>query len=98
MDFKSLVGLFHKLNIRKRQAPIITTPSSCGNFVEAIIVINYSRLMMPLALSRGILLRPRSERVETQLSLFVSMEAYGSVYVLTNCSTASGEYLTIFAV
>ena len=53
---------------------------------------------MPLALSPGILLRPRSERVEKQLSLFVSMEAYGSAYVLTNCSTASGEYLTIFAV
>ena len=63
-----------------------------------IIEINYSRLMMPLALSRGILLTPRSERVVTQLSLFVSMEAYGSVYVLTKCSTASGEYLTIFAV
>ena len=62
------------------------------------IEINYSRLIMPLALSAGFLLRPRSERVETQLSLFVSMEAYGSVYVLTNCSTASGEYLTIFAV
>ena len=36
---------------------------------------------MPLALLRGILLRPKSERVETQLS-FVSMEAHGSVYVL----------------
>ena len=54
--------------------------------------------MMPLALSRGILLRPRSECVETQLCMFVSMGAYGSVHVLTNCSTASGEYLTIFAV
>ena len=62
------------------------------------IEINYSRLMMPLALSRGIMLRPRIECVETQLSLFVSMEVYGSVYVLTNCSTASGEYLTILAV
>ena len=30
---------------------------------------------MPLGLSRGILLRPRSERVETELSLFVSMKA-----------------------
>ena len=69
-----------------------TSPYSTG------IEKNYSRLIMPLALSRGILLTPRSERVETQLSLFVSMEAYGSVYVLTNCSTASGEYLTIFAV
>ena len=37
---------------------------------------------MPLALLRGILLRPISERVEIQLSLFVSVEAYGSVYVL----------------
>ena len=54
--------------------------------------MNYSRLIMPLALSRGILLRPRSERVETQLSLFVSMEAHGSVYVLTNCSTAWGIF------
>ena len=58
----------------------------------------FSRFSMPLALSRGILLRPRSESVETQLSMFVSMKADGSVYVLTNCSTASGEYLTIFAV
>ena len=62
------------------------------------IEINYSRLIMPLALSRGILPRPKSERVETQLSMFVSMKADGSVYVLTNCSTASREYLTIFAV
>ena len=42
-------------------------------FYVLIIEINYSRLIMPLAMSRGILLRPRSERVETQLSLFVSM-------------------------
>ena len=48
------------------------------------IEINYSRLMMPLALSRGILLRPRSERVEKQLSLFVSMEACRFVYILPN--------------
>ena len=48
------------------------------------IEINYSRLMMPLALSRGILLRPRSERVETELSLFVSMEACRFVYILAN--------------
>ena len=40
--------------------------------------------MMILALSRGILLRPRSERVETQLSLFVSMEASRFVYILAN--------------
>ena len=45
-----------------------------------IIEINYSRLIMPLALSRGILLRPRRERVETQLSLFVSMELYVSTF------------------
>ena len=48
------------------------------------IEMNYSRLMMPLALLRGILLRPRSERVEKQLSLFVSMEACRFVYILAN--------------
>ena len=48
------------------------------------IEINYSRLMMPLALSRGILFRPRSERVETKLSSFVSMEACRFVYILAN--------------
>ena len=53
-------------------------------FYVSVIEINYSRLMMPLALSRGILLRPRSERVETQLSLFVSMEACRFAYILAN--------------
>ena len=48
------------------------------------IEINNSRLMMPLALSRGILLRPSCERVETELSLFVSMEACRFVYILAN--------------
>ena len=68
------------------------------NFYKETIEINYLCLIMPSALSRGILLAPGSERVETQLSLFVSMEAYGSVYVLTNCRTANEEYSTIFAV
>ena len=53
-------------------------------FYVSVIEINYSRLMMPLALSRGILLRPRSERVETKLSSFVSMEACRFVYILAN--------------
>ena len=53
-------------------------------YLPETIEINYSRLMMPLALSRGILLRPRSERVETKLSSFVSMEACRFVYILAN--------------
>ena len=48
------------------------------------IEINYLRLIMPLPLSRGILLRPRSECVETMLSSFVSMEACRFVYILAN--------------
>ena len=40
--------------------------------------------MIPLALSRGILLRPSSERVETKLSSFVSMEVCRFVYILAN--------------
>ena len=39
---------------------------------------------MPLALSRGIPLKPRSERVETKLSSFVSMEACRFVYIIAN--------------
>ena len=44
----------------------------------------FSRFSMPLALSPGILLRPRSGRVETELSWFVSLKACRFVYILAN--------------
>ena len=44
----------------------------------------FSRFSIPLALSRGILLRPKSGRVETELSWFVSLKACRFVYILAN--------------
>ena len=47
------------------------------------IKINYSRLIMPLALSRGILLRPRSEP-STVLGLWLSLHLLVCEHVLLN--------------